>query len=775
MKSYFTLSLIILLTVTGALFGNSITYDIRNETENRAALSNQAISQVVSDALNLAGQEDLYSKARVMVYAKKNSQIDYYIVYLLHRHTYDAEIFRLDVERDNSISVIKDYVEERSREEAESCQTCPDETVEIVVSSFEPEANSHPANDAVSECYDDLIAAGINAVELYGNGESLEAIKNWLSCENVKLWGRIGHGVSNGTIILGDGSLTPSIVSSMDLNNKYMIINSCFVHNQAMIPKMMDDADAYFFCSGDNESLPMYSSEPVWHNAIKKGVLEDIEFGKALEDAGEEGDMRLYGYTRNPDANGACYWADVTAGMIGLSSPNGGNEYAVTSSVDITWTSNSEEKVSLFLCKGSSVAVTIIENTENDGLHTWKIPQDIEEGSDYKIRAEADTLVDESDATFSIKQKPAIVCKNDMQSETLDTTGLSKDKKLTIKNDGKGSLNFSASIGGAAAQIMINELFVSETSMYDGLELRNSGGDFDMTGWKVDWMDNQNTAGSYTFESGYIFPAGKLIVLMDEEDQANASTFYVGGNMYWDQGTTELSVALLDPDGNGVDFVRSSGNNTTPPTGTEWNGDGVSLSNDFAYRNKNEDTDDASDWSLGSSATPHELNPGQSVRAAYWLSISPDEETVSPNSEDFITMTFNSAELAMGEYHDTITIVHDDPDKESPILVPVKLTIVEHTGISLHIGAKVHTFGISCRGPMIAYQIPDGNSGKMVSLKLYNLKGKLVRTLVNDKRNSGKHIIHLDSFMKTKPLATGNYICHMKADGFTRAINVLLR
>ncbi len=771
MKRYFTLSLIILLTVSGALFSNEITYDIRNETENRSALSNQAISQVVNDALDLEGKEDLYAKVRVMPHVKKNLQIDYYIVYLFKRHSYTAEIFRLDVERDNSISVIKDYVEERTREERESCQTCPDEEVEIVLSTSE--TGSHPAKEGVDISYNDLDGAGKNVVKLSGSEESATAIKNWLSCKNVKMWARIGHGVQNGTIILGSGSFRPSDATASDLEHKFMIINSCFVHNQAMIPQMTDpnQGNAYFFCSGDNVSLPMYSSEPVWNGIIKKGILEDVEFGKAVEDAGNEGNMRLYGYTRNQNApNNECYWKDVTATYLGLETPNGGAEYVVTTEVDITWSSNAEAKVSLYLCRGSNEVETIVEDTENDGSHTWKIPEDTEQASDYKIKVETDTLEDVSDEAFTIKQKPSILCKNDLISTSLDSVVTTREKTLTIKNEGKGTLAYTAKFGGGGS-IMINEFYIGGSKPDDGFEIWNKGGDQDMTGWSVEWNDNVNSSGTYDFEDGYILKEKEFIILTDDQ----GGDFYIG-DLPWEEDT-ELSIALLDASGKGVDFVRTAGNSDYPPQGTEWDGDGVENGEAYVYRTSNDDSDSKDGWETGTSGTIEELNPGQSlaIRADHWVAASPEEGTVEPDKEAKLTLTFDCEGLELGDYHDTLLIVHDDPDQESPIAIPVKLTVAEGTGTKLTVGTGIASYGISVRGSRIAYQVPDRSDGKLVTLNLYNLKGKLVSVLVNGVRSSGYYSVPITRQNKKLDLATGNYICHMEADGFAKAINVLLR
>ncbi len=768
MKRYHFLTIIVLLMTVSSLLGSEFKYNILYPTRKPIGVSESAISEMVDNALQWKTNGKQYLRARIKVFADKET-LDYLVVYMFRADVYTVECHKIEVRRNNTFNVVNNYTEEAIPEEDEVCQTCPDETIQIVISTSET-SSSHPANKGVKDCFKSLDDAGVKVKALYGSEESNSAIKNWLSCKNMKLWGRIGHGMSNGTIALGSGSLRPSEVSQMDLHHKFMIINSCFVHNQSMIPNMIDDADAYFFCSGDNVSLPMNTSEPVWHNIIKKGVLQGVEFGKAVKDAGNEGNMTKYGFTRNPDANGECFWADVIGLHLGLTTPNGGDSYVVGSSIDITWSTNAETKMSLYLLKGTNVYKTIVENTENDGEHAWVIPLDTDEGSDYKIRIETDTMTDESDEAFSIKKKPSIVCATDLLTASLDTSGSSTEKTLKIKNEGEGTLAYSIQVGGAGG-IMVNELYIGSSEPADGFELRNMGPDQDMTGWKLIYNDDAQSSGEYEFESGYVFKSNTLIVC----DDVQGSDFYLG-DLKWAE-STELSVSLLDASGKGVDFVRTAGNNDQPPAGTAWDGDGVENGDTYVYRNSNDDSDSKADWSKGSSGTIGELNPGQSfsLRADHWLSVDPEEGTVAPNQEASVTLTFNSEGLEIGEYHDTLLVIHDDPDKESPIAVPCKLTVSTNTGITVTVGKEITTYGMKYRGSMIAYQIPDRADGKRVSIKLYNLKGELVSTLLNGNRRSGYYWISLNSHNKGKALAVGNYICNMKTEGFTKAIIVLLK
>lgn len=89
-----------------------------------------------------------------------------------------------------------------------------------------------------------------------------------------------------------------------------------------------------------------------------------------------------------------------------VTSPNGGESWAVDTTHEITWTSNFSEltTVTIELERGGATDLTIIESTENDGSFDWTIPSGQEVATDYRIRIStiAQIVTDVSDADFSI-------------------------------------------------------------------------------------------------------------------------------------------------------------------------------------------------------------------------------------------------------------------------------------------------------------------------------------------------------------------------------------
>ena len=89
----------------------------------------------------------------------------------------------------------------------------------------------------------------------------------------------------------------------------------------------------------------------------------------------------------------------------------------------------------------------------------------------------------------------------------------------------------------------------------------------------------------------------------------------------------------------------------------------------------------------------------------------------------------------------------------------VQKTVISEPG-SLHlkfIGSRIH------------YQVPNTGKVSHVSIKLYNIQGKLIRTLVDGVQGPGPHAVDMKS-----PLASGVYMVKMEAGGFCKSLNGML-
>ena len=87
------------------------------------------------------------------------------------------------------------------------------------------------------------------------------------------------------------------------------------------------------------------------------------------------------------------------------------------------------------------------------------------------------------------------------------------------------------------------------------------------------------------------------------------------------------------------------------------------------------------------------------------------------------------------------------------------------------------SYDLKYNGSRIYFQVPDNtNKASRVSLKLFNLQGKLVSTLVKGNVKAGYHSISLDKINPTgQRIAVGMYLCRMETKNFTKTITILFR
>ncbi|MCP4748264.1 MAG: hypothetical protein GY874_19325 [Desulfobacteraceae bacterium] len=159
-----------------------------------------------------------------------------------------------------------------------SSGSCPDDTVEMVFATSEDDLPS--AISAVENLADMASDQGYNVETLTGKEENTQAVKDWLSCSDLKLYGRIGHGSQSG-IMVSDGVVKSqyfSGLSSTELENKVLFFNSCDVHNPPLEPAIVG-AGVQKFIGGDN-SLGIGSSEKVF-----ECWLDEVLAGDAMSSA----------------------------------------------------------------------------------------------------------------------------------------------------------------------------------------------------------------------------------------------------------------------------------------------------------------------------------------------------------------------------------------------------------------------------------------------------------------------------------------------------------
>ncbi|MBN1578830.1 MAG: choice-of-anchor D domain-containing protein [Chitinispirillaceae bacterium] len=300
--------------------------------------------------------------------------------------------------------------------------------------------------------------------------------------------------------------------------------------------------------------------------------------------------------------------------------------------------------------------------------------------------------------------------------------GDSTVRPLRIKNTGGDMLSFTiGAISGGS--VVINEF----CSNPDFIELWNRGGDQTMTGWRLSWIDNTSSSDYFDFPSGYVLHEGKRVVLRESSGTDNDSTLYLGSGLGWVTGSI-VSVTLLDDQGRGVDFVRTTGSSDAPPSGINWYGTGVSFSSISAYRLRDADTDSTSDWGNSSSHSEYLLNPGQTGGEVLpsWLSVSPMSGNVAAGDSSVLSVVLRASGMAAGIYVDSIRIDHNAPDQITPLVIPVTLQVNDEgegyisliTGIGISASIKAEGAVFTLRDITIGSPAAGLLRGNQYSLKL---------------------------------------------------------
>jgi hypothetical protein len=253
-------------------------------------------------------------------------------------------------------------------------------------------------------------------------------------------------------------------------------------------------------------------------------------------------------------------------------------------------------------------------------------------------------------------------------------------KTLTVQNTGSSQLNLSV----VKTSMGMPSLLINEVSTYYGwFELLNVGNaDVNIGGYRVVWTDNSASSGSYTIPANTIFRAHHGILFLEGTGTSSDTFFYTGTTINWTY-TTDLSVALLNASGQGVDFFKTNLDPTNPPAGTAWSGPGVVRSGSVYnyYRMSIIDNNTAADWyaSTSTSTTPYTLNPSQSylTPVSYgYITARADSSTLGAVHTSLIRFRYDATQLMTGGvFIDTFQIIHNAKNIKSPVTVICTMTV----------------------------------------------------------------------------------------------------
>jgi len=174
------------------------------------------------------------------------------------------------------------------------------------------------------------------------------------------------------------------------------------------------------------------------------------------------------------------------------------------------------------------------------------------------------------------------------------------------------------------------------------------------------------------------------------------------------------------------------------------------------------------------------LHNGLAVRLAVdptqrWLSVSPMSGTVGQQGSAQLSLTMSATELEVGEYHADVRIATNDPDHPT-LVVPVTLIVTEWAGVedgdrpsSAVLRAAPNPLS---RTTGLSFHLPnDGH----VDLRIYDVTGRLVRTVVSGPRPAGAHTAHWHGTDDGgRAVASGTYFVRLVVDGRTEVRSLTL-
>ncbi|MEJ2721782.1 MAG: FlgD immunoglobulin-like domain containing protein, partial [bacterium] len=115
----------------------------------------------------------------------------------------------------------------------------------------------------------------------------------------------------------------------------------------------------------------------------------------------------------------------------------------------------------------------------------------------------------------------------------------------------------------------------------------------------------------------------------------------------------------------------------------------------------------------------------------------------------------------------------DVAGNESALALPAVVT-----GISEHAAPLVYSLHPSAPNPFnpstrVTYDVPPG--GGNVTIKVYDVTGRLVMTLVDERKNPGRHTVTWNGTDdRGGQVSTGVYFCRMQAPGYEKTVKMTL-
>ncbi|MDP8204941.1 MAG: T9SS type A sorting domain-containing protein [Candidatus Tenebribacter mawsonii] len=171
-----------------------------------------------------------------------------------------------------------------------------------------------------------------------------------------------------------------------------------------------------------------------------------------------------------------------------------------------------------------------------------------------------------------------------------------------------------------------------------------------------------------------------------------------------------------------------------------------------------------------------ELVINDSSQYTDWLEVDQEFLSIQPGGEEEILIFFNPDGLENGQYSTELVIYNNDPSQEEliiPISMTLSLTDADDDFVSTTnklIGNYPNPFN-----PITTIEFSVTQTSALVTLEIYNIKGRKVKQLVNDQLSVGTHsIVWNGTDENNTPTSSGIYFYKLKAGNFQQTRKMIL-
>ncbi|MCP4748262.1 MAG: hypothetical protein GY874_19315 [Desulfobacteraceae bacterium] len=259
--------------------------------EGAKSLDVQKVHKIIRENFDINDDNGPYSKVKIEIVYDQAESPEHLLIYLLNKKYYTFETARIDLAEDLSVKdIIMNYElkeQDLVRDDMkQSYASCPDESVDMVFATCE--TGIPTAVDGVESLEKTATDQGYNVKTLFGSDEDKQAVYDWLSCENLMLFGRIGHGSKSG-IMVDDGVVNNRYfedLSSSELENKVLFFNSCQVHNSPLEPAVVGAGTQKYI--GGKTNLYIGPSEKVFKCWFEKVLNANTSMADSLSECNSQ-------------------------------------------------------------------------------------------------------------------------------------------------------------------------------------------------------------------------------------------------------------------------------------------------------------------------------------------------------------------------------------------------------------------------------------------------------------------------------------------------------